>query len=123
MLPSWMIKNEIILVLFAVAIVALAIYAQVILKFDINKWASMDDKDEDKKEGFETIPIAMDPKDANKIKPGYYRINSELMASIPYGYRLNPQDDSKIVAVTNAGMTSTDLAESKIPPTGDIIPD
>jgi hypothetical protein len=118
MLPSWMIKNEVIIVLCAVALVALAIYAQVVLKFDINKWASMDDKDDDKKEGFETIPIEMV---ANKIKPGYYRINSELMAVIPYGYRLSPVDDSKIVAITSAGNISDD--REKIPVAGDMMPD
>lgn len=124
MLPSWMLKYEVIIVLFAVAIVALAIYAQVILKFDINKWASMDDaKDEGKKEGFETIPIAMDPNDSNKIKPGYYRINSELMSSIPYGYRLSPVDDSQILAITNAGNVSVDPLDTKIPRVGDMMPD
>jgi hypothetical protein len=122
MLPSWMLKYEVIIVFFAVTIVALAIYAQVILKFDINNWAIMDD-DNDKKEGFETIPIAMDPKDATKIKPGYYRINSELMAAIPYGYRLSPvpADGSKIIPITNPGMTSVD--SEKIPSAGDMLPD
>jgi hypothetical protein len=118
-----MLKYEIIIVFFAVAIVALAIYAQVILKFDINKWASMDDDDKGKKEGFETIPIEMDPDDATKLKPGYYRINSELMASIPYGYRLSPVDDSKILAITSAGITSVDSEDTKIPAAGDMMPD
>lgn len=81
------------------------------------------------KEGFDTIPLKLDPT-TNKITAGYYQLDSQNMAVIPYGYAIDPTDQTKIIPKTNTakGNLMPDLTISKgvvinVPVDGSPLPD
>jgi len=50
-------------------------------------------------EGFNTVPIATDPA-TKKIVYGYYQVDNENMAIIPYGFAIDPNNSRNIVPKT-----------------------
>lgn len=76
-----------------------------------------------KKEGFETVPLKLDPT-TNKIVAGYYKVDSANMAAIPYGYKINPDQPETLIPITNVA-ESKFKADLKMPvPTGGLpLPD
>lgn len=75
-------------------------------------------------EGFDTVPIATDPK-TQKIVYGYYQVNSTKMAEIPYGFGIDPKDQTKILPITKTAIKN--ILEPNyippIPPKGEKLPD
>jgi hypothetical protein len=56
-------------------------------------------------ESFETVPLSLNPA-TKKIANGYYQIDETKMALIPYGYKLDPNDQYKIIPKTKAAAYS-----------------
>ena len=55
------------------------------------------------KEGFDTVPLIVDPT-TKKIANGYYEVTNNRMASVPYGFKVDPNDPKRIVPVTKVGI-------------------
>lgn len=79
---------------------------------------------ENRKEGFDTVPLRTDPV-TKKIVSGYYQVDSQNMAVIPYGYAIDPNDPTKIVpkTATEIGKLSPDAEGLSVPPEGQTLPE
>jgi hypothetical protein len=59
------------------------------------------------KEGLiDTVPIATNPstsKNAGKLLDGFYQVDDESMAIIPYGFKIDPTNQRKIIPATKIG--------------------
>lgn len=64
------------------------------------------------KEGFDMVPISRDP--SNNIVNGYYQVDDENMAIIPYGFAVDPNDPRKIIPKTKVAYSL--LQPKKVPP-------
>ncbi len=100
MLPKWMIDHVFLVSFVLMCIAGLAIYAQIVFGM---------------KETFDTIPIEYQ-KDANgnrtsNVKTGYYKTSSSTMALIPYGYDIDPRDQTKLVPKTATAIQSNVFGE------------
>ena len=75
-------------------------------------------------EGFSTVPLATDPK-TQQIVYGYYQVNSEKMAVVPYGFAVDPKDPTKILPVTKTAIKNISDPNfvPPIPPKGEKLPD
>lgn len=60
-------------------------------------------------EGFETVPLSIDPSTGNLIY-GYYQVDASNMAVIPYGYVIDPNDPKKILAKTQSAKAALSRA-------------
>lgn len=58
-------------------------------------------------ESFDVLPIQYSDFANTKLPPGYYKVDDMNMAKIPYGYKIDPTDNSKIIPVTDAAKLST----------------
>lgn len=65
-------------------------------------------------EGFDAVPIQFKDFDKTKMLDGYYKVDDKTMAKIPYGYKLDPNNNMKIIPVTETAKQS--ISGSKIPP-------
>ena len=65
------------------------------------------------REGFNMVPLVTDPK-TNKILKGYYQVDDNNMAIIPYGFGIDPIDQKKIIPITKIGKSM--LIPRYIPP-------
>jgi hypothetical protein len=75
------------------------------------------------KEGFETVPLKTDPA-TNKVVYGYYKVDDDNMAVIPYGYIIDPLDQMKIIPKTNtAAQNKLPTRVPQMPPSGYPLPD
>jgi hypothetical protein len=68
-------------------------------------------------EGFEAIPIVKDP-NTKKIINGYYQVDDTQMATIPYGYIIDPNNPRQIIPHTQSAIRSLIPAKNKLYPTG-----
>lgn len=66
------------------------------------------------REGFNTVPIKYTDANKTEVVYGYYKVNDQLMASIPYGFVIDPKDPTKILAKTI--YAKYQLASDEIPP-------
>jgi hypothetical protein len=81
-------------------------------------------------EGFETVPLSVDPS-TKKILYGYYQVDASNMAVIPYGYVIDPSDPTKILANTMSAKIASGTAildasknlTATVPAAGKPIPD
>lgn len=73
-------------------------------------------------EGLETIPIKY-KKDTTTVEDGYYKIDENSMAIIPYGYVRDPNDQTKIIPNSQTTIEKNAPAEIKPPREGEILPD
>ena len=75
------------------------------------------------KEGFDLYPLVRDPS-TKKIANGYYQVDASNMAIIPYGYKIDQLDATKIIPVTNTAKYSLTVKSfPPIPINGDKMPD
>lgn len=75
-------------------------------------------------EPFDVLPIQYANFERTKLLPGYYKVDETNMAKIPYGYKLDPNNNTKIIPVTESAIQST--SGTKVPPVpaqGKKIPD
>jgi len=81
-------------------------------------------------EGFETVPLATDPK-TNKISYGYYQVDDTQMAIVPYGFAVDPKDPRKILPITKVAIAELKPSynakdpeyNAKVPAYGQQMPD
>jgi len=100
MLPKWMTRHVYLVSFILICVAGLAIYLQAL--FEI-------------KEAFDTVPLDYQ-KDANgnrtsNVKTGYYKTSSSTMALIPYGYVIDPTDQTKIVPKSESATQNHVFAE------------
>lgn len=70
------------------------------------------------KEGFNIEPIR---REDGKLPAGYYKIDDNNMAHVPYGYSVSPNDESILVPITeSASYTTFKTAIADIPPNGQL---
>lgn len=105
MLPKWMTDHVYLVSFLFIVVTGLAIYIQAV--FEI-------------KESFETVPL--DNKKVEGQNPKYYKTSSSTMAVIPYGYAIDPTNNTKIVPKTQSATQST-LGEGQKWTSTDILPD
>lgn len=75
-------------------------------------------------ESFDVVPIQFADAQHTKLLSGYYQVDAKNMAHIPYGYKLDPTNNSKIVPVTaTAQQSTTGKVVPPVPPMGKRIPD
>ncbi len=133
MLPQWMLAHSYLIIVVAICIVALAIYVQVVLHFDMRKWTEQHDPDADaeaegekeqnEREGFETIPLTTDPV-SGKLPDGYYQVDDFKMAKIPYGYTVNPGNPKMLIPLTNTAVSKQNVTtKDRLPLPGEMLPD
>lgn len=67
------------------------------------KSENLDEKMYNGREGFELVPFATDPS-TKKIVKGYYQVDKDRMALLPYGFGLDPNDPHNILPVTKVGI-------------------
>jgi hypothetical protein len=106
MLPKWMTDHVYLVSFLFIIITGLAIYIQAV--FEI-------------KESFQTVSIERDPS-TNLIKRGYYKTSSNTMAVIPYGYVIDPADETKVIPKSQSATQST-MSEGDKWASTDILPD
>lgn len=74
-------------------------------------------------EGFDTIPLATDPK-TKKILYGYYQVNDSQMATVPYGFAVDPKNPKQIVPTTKLAISELKPKyKAEVPAYGDKMPD
>jgi len=78
-----------------------------------------------KKEGFDTVPIKYADKEKDIVVYGYYKVDDDNMAVIPYGFVVDPKDSTKIIPKTDEAAMSLILSnDSPDPPKdGEKMPD
>jgi hypothetical protein len=77
-----------------------------------------------KVEPFDVVPIQYTDFAHMQLPPGYYKVDNANMAQIPYGYKVDPTNNSKIVPVTEtAKYSSKGAAVPSVPAPGQPIPD
>ena len=59
---------------------------------------------ESTKEGLDLVKIDRNPT-TNKLIKGHYRVDDENMAQIPYGFGIDPNDETKIIPITKIGIS------------------
>jgi len=75
-------------------------------------------------ESFDVVPIQYSDFENTKLLQGYYKVDAQNMAQIPYGYKLDPTNNSKIIPVSASAIKSSKGAVvPNVPPKGTIIPD
>lgn len=73
-------------------------------------------------EGFDERPIERDPLNITLI-PGFYKVDENTMARIPYGYAISPSDESMLVPTTDTNMYYTTVTGTTAIPINGQIPD
>lgn len=74
------------------------------------------------KESFDVVPIATDPS-TKKIVYGYYRVDDNNMAIIPYGFVIDPSNDKNIIPNTILAQRKlTQNFNKRAPKQGEILP-
>jgi len=74
-------------------------------------------------EGFDTVPLATDPK-TNNILNGYYQVNENKMALVPYGFAIDPKNPKNILPITKVGISMLKLNyNGPVPKPGEKMPD
>jgi len=66
-------------------------------------------------EGFSTVPLVFDP-NTKKILSGYYQVDANNMALVPYGYIADPSNPTKIIPNTIEAEESGYVTPSKNTP-------
>jgi len=75
------------------------------------------------KEGFDMVPIATDPQ-TKKLINGYYQVDDENMAILPYGFVIDQNDPKKILPRTKVANSMLKLKYiPEIPPRGEKLPE
>jgi hypothetical protein len=73
-------------------------------------------------EGFDTVPLATNPA-TKKIIRGYYQVDEENMAILPYGFAVDPNNSRQIVPVTKTAISMLKPTYvPQIPKPGDPLP-
>lgn len=80
--------------------------------------------DVDSREGFlEIVPLATDPS-TKKIAKGYYQVDKDRMALLPYGFAVDKNDPTKILPVTKVGINMLKPRyNAPVPKSGEKMPD
>jgi hypothetical protein len=77
---------------------------------------------EEEVEGFETVPLATDPA-TKKIVRGYYQVDDENMAVVPYGFGIDPKNDRQIIPITKTAIDMLLIPENvPVPSPGNPLP-
>jgi hypothetical protein len=80
-------------------------------------------KESPKKEGFTTVPIKWLDPTAKKLPFGYYQIDDNTMAQIPYGYIIDPTDPKKVVPKSQTSTLETKPVPIKYTSDSGYLPD
>lgn len=74
-------------------------------------------------EGFEVVPISTNPQ-TKQVVNGYYQIDNDRMAMLPYGFKIDPNNPQKIIPVTETNISMLKPKQNiPIPKQGDKMPD
>jgi hypothetical protein len=107
MFPKVVMQNKYLIMVGLILIFFVALWSQYYFKIEI--------------ESFDVLPIQYSDFANTKLPPGYYKVDDTTMAKIPYGYALDPIDNSKIIPATNAtklssiGQVTQTLNGEKVP--------
>ena len=76
-----------------------------------------------RKEGFDMVPIKTDPQ-TNKLAKGYYQVDDENMAQLPYGFVVDQNDPKKILPRTKVANSMLKMKYvPEIPKIGEPLPE
>lgn len=110
MLPKMVMQHKYLVAVLLILIFFAALFVQYYFQIEL--------------ESFDVVPIQYADFAHTTVVPGYYRVDASNMAQIPHGYKIDPDNQSNILPVTEAAQKSiTSTTTPPVPAPGKPIPD